>query len=77
MSNDISGDLAAAAIGKNMSLAGSGSAIVFGLAASDIAAIGGLLIALVGLGIQFYYKRRADRRDAELHAAQMKDLDRG
>ena len=69
-------DLAMAAIGKNMAVTGGGSAVVFGLAASDVAAIAGVLIALVGVVIQIYYKRRADRRDAELHAAQMADLRR-
>lgn len=70
-------DLAMAAIGKNMTLGGGGSALVFGgLAVNDIAAIGGVLIAIIGLCIQIYYKRRADKRDAELHAAQMAGLRR-
>jgi len=69
-------DLAAAAIGKNMAVGGGGTALIFGLAASDFAAIAGLVIALIGLCIQFYYKRRADRRDVELHDAQMADLRR-
>lgn len=74
--DEIASDLTAAAIGKHMAVGGGGSALVFGLAASDVAAFGGLLIAIVGLVIQFYYKRRADRRDAELHAAQMAGLRR-
>jgi len=68
-------DLAAAAVGKNMAVGGGGTAIIFGgLAISDWAAIAGVLIAVAGLAIQFYYKRRADRRDAELHDAEMSKL---
>lgn len=67
-------DLAIAAVGKNLTYGGGTSAVVFGLAASDLAALGGLLIALVGLGIQIYFKRKADRREAEYHAARMSDL---
>jgi hypothetical protein len=33
-------------------------------------------VALIGLCIQFYYKRKSDRREAELHSAQMADLQR-
>lgn len=69
-------DLAAAALGHKMAVGGGTGAVIFGLAASDFAAIAGVVIAVIGLCIQFYYKRRADRRDAELHAAQMADLRR-
>ena len=59
-----------------MAVGGGSAAVIFGYAASDLAAIGGLVVAIVGVCIQFYYKRRADRRDAELHEAQMADLRR-
>jgi hypothetical protein len=75
--NDHASDLLAAAVGKNMAVGGGTSALIFGLAASDLCAIGGLLIAVIGLGIQFYYKRRADRREASLVAAQIASLKRG
>ena len=67
-------DLAAAALGHKMAVGGGGTALIFGLAASDVAAIGGLVIALIGLCIQIYYKRRADRRESALFEAQMADL---
>lgn len=66
-----------AAIANKVTYGGGGVALWGAYSASDLAAFGGLLIALVGLCIQIYYKRRADRRDAELHAAQMEDLRRG
>ena len=74
---DHASDLIAATIGKNMAVGGGTSAVIFGLAASDLCAVAGVVIALIGLGIQFYYKRRADRREAALNAAQLDALKRG
>lgn len=74
---DHASDLIAAAVGKNMAVGGGTSALVFGgLAINDLAAIVGVLIAVIGVCIQFYYKRRADRREAVWTAAQLADLDR-
>lgn len=64
-------DHAIAAIANKASVAGSGLALWGGLSASDIAAFGGLLIAAIGLCVQWYYKRKGDRRDSELHSVQM------
>jgi len=55
-------------------MGGGGIALWGGLTANDIAAFGGLLVAVIGVCIQWYYKRRADRRDAELHAAKLADI---
>ena len=74
---DQTSDLAFAAIGKNMAVGGGSSALVFGLTANELAAYGGLLIAIVGVVIQWYYKRKADRREAELHTALMAEHKRG
>jgi hypothetical protein len=75
--NEHASDVLAAAIGKNMAVGGGTSALVFGgLAISDWAAIGGVLIAVIGLGIQLYYKRRSDKREAQLLAAQLEDYRR-
>lgn len=64
--------------------AGAGLALYGGWAASDIAAIGGLLIAVIGFCVTVYYKRKADRRDAaqearetEEHSLRMDVLRRG
>lgn len=62
---------------------GGGSVAFFGgLTANEIAAFGGILIAFLGLLVQLYYKRKADRRAivadrraAELHAARLARLD--
>lgn len=75
---DHASDLFAAAVGQKMAVGGGTSALVFGgLAINDLAAIVGVLIAVIGLGIQFYYKRRADRREAVLNHAQLQALNRG
>jgi hypothetical protein len=74
---DHASDLFAAAVGQKMAVGGGTTALIFGLAASDLAAIGGLLVAVIGVCIQFYYKRRADRREAALTTAQMDALKRG
>lgn len=74
---DHASDLFTAAVGQKMAVGGGGAALIFGLAASDLVAIGGLVVAVVGVCIQFYYKRRADRREAALTAAQMDALKRG
>jgi hypothetical protein len=39
--------------------AGSGTAVYFGLTANEIAAFGGLLVAVVGLIVTWYYKHQS------------------
>lgn len=56
-----------AAIAKNTAFAGAGSAAYGGFTANEIAAFGGLAVAILGVLIQFYFKVRADRRESELH----------
>ena len=63
-----------AAVANKVSYSGAGAAVIGGLTANDIAAFGGLLIAVIGVVIQFYYKRKADRRDTEEHSARMDAL---
>lgn len=68
-------DAVMAAIGKNMAVTGGGtSVLLWGLDAGALAAIGGLIVAVVGLCIQFYYKRRSDKREGEYHTARMRGL---
>ena len=63
-----------AAVANKVSYSGAGAAVIGGLTANDIAAFGGLLIAVIGVVIQFYYKRKSDRREAEEHTARMDTL---
>lgn len=64
-------DAAVAAVAHKVTTAGGGVALWGGLTANDIAAFGGLLIAAIGLAVQIYFKRKADRRDAELQTARL------
>ena len=55
------------AFASKVTYGGGTAAVVGGLTANEIAAFGGLLIAAIGLVVQIFYRRRADRREAALH----------
>jgi hypothetical protein len=77
LSDQLAQDAVMAAIGKNMAVGGGGSTVLFwGMGISEVAALGGLVVAVIGLCIQFYYKRRSDRREAEFHTARLEELRR-
>jgi hypothetical protein len=73
---DQAAEATVAAVAHKVTTGGGAVAVFGGLTANDIAAIGGLLIAFIGLCVQFYYKRKGDRRDAELHVAELEKLRR-
>lgn len=50
---------------------GAVSAVYGGLTANEIAAYGGLIVAILGLLIQIVFKVRSDRREAEFHRERM------
>ncbi|MBS0200304.1 MAG: hypothetical protein JSR70_07615 [Proteobacteria bacterium] len=60
-----------AASAKKTSLVGSVAAVWGGLTATDIAAYGGLLIAVIGLCVNWYYRNLDNQRKQELHDAQL------
>lgn len=55
---------------------GSAGAVFFGLTANEMAAVGGLVIGLLGLLVTVFFKLRDDRRAAQRHAAEMRRLHR-
>ena len=63
-----------AGIANKATYAGAGGAVYGGLTANEIAAFGGLAVAIVGVLIQLYFKIRADRRDQEFHRDRMERL---
>lgn len=65
---------AIAAAANKVASVGGATALWGGLAANDIATFVGAAAALIGVAIQFYYKRKADRREAEYHATRMAEL---
>jgi hypothetical protein len=73
--NDFEGTVAAAA--HKVAVGGGGVALIGGLSASDIAAFVGMAVAILGVAVSWYYKRKGDRRDAELHEARMTAIREG
>jgi hypothetical protein len=63
-----------AAVAQKFAIGGGSASIIGGLTANEIAAFGGLLVAIIGLCVQFYYKRKADRREEALHLARIERL---
>jgi biopolymer transport protein ExbB/TolQ len=69
---DQAAEASIAGIAQKVGLAGSGSAIVIGgLGLSDIAAIAGIVVGVIGLAVQVYFKRKQDRRERLFHDARM------
>ncbi len=60
-----------AAAAQKFTVAGGGTAVIGGLTANEIAAFTGALVAVLGLLVQWYYKRKDDRRKDELHRARL------
>jgi hypothetical protein len=56
-------DAAGVLVGKTAAYGGGASAFVFGLSANEVAALGGLLVATIGLCVQWYYNHRRDKRE--------------
>lgn len=67
-------DSALASAGNAAIGIGAGTAIGGWLTAEALSAMVGALAAVVGVVIAWYYKRKADKRDQELHQAQLQDL---
>ena len=58
-------------VGKIGAYGGGASAFVFGLNANEFAALCGVAVGVIGLVVQWYYNRRRDRREQELHAVKL------
>ena len=63
-----------AGVAKNFAVGGGTTAVLGGLTANEVAAFGGLIVAAIGLLVQWYYKRKDDRRQDELHLARLAEL---
>lgn len=50
-------------VGKTAAVGGGASAFLFGLSANEVAALGGLAVAIIGLCVQWYYNHRRDKRE--------------
>lgn len=63
-------------VAKVSTYGGSAGAVFFGLTANEMAALGGLLIAAVGLLVSLFFQIRNDRRNNQRHQLEMKRLQR-
>lgn len=63
-----------AGIASKTTQTGAAVAVIGGLAANELAAYGGLAVAVSGLLMNWLYRHRADRRDAEKHALELERL---
>ena len=69
--NDQASDAVGLIAAKTATYGGGASAMYFGLTANEVAAFGGLLIGLIGLCVQWYYNRRRDAREREMHVMEI------
>lgn len=63
-----------AAVANKITYASGTTAVIGGFTANEVAAFGGLVVAILGLLVQVYFKLKADRREAELHKHRLDDL---
>lgn len=56
-----------AAGAQKVAYGGGAMSFLGGLSANEIAAFGGLFLAFLGFVVGWYYRRKKDKRDAELH----------
>lgn len=71
MQNDITQqtmDAIGSKAGSIMTYGGSGGAVLAGLSVSDWGVIVGIVVAIIGLAVQIYFKRREDQRQARYWA---------
>lgn len=62
------------AVASKFTYGGGTAALIGGFTANEIAAFGGLVVAAIGLAVQWYYKRKEDRRNEALYRARLEDL---
>ena len=67
-------DATIAAVAQKFAYGGATTAFIGGVSANSIAAIGGLIVGIIGLIVTVYYKHRADQRAEDRHKAQMRKL---
>lgn len=65
------------AAGKVGTYGGGASALIFGLSASEFAALVGAVAALAGFVVQWYFNRRRDRREQAEHEARLRQYQSG
>jgi hypothetical protein len=64
---DQAAEAAIAAVAQKASVGGGSVALIGGLTANDLMAFVGAAVAVLGLAVQIYFKRKDDRRKDEIH----------
>ena len=67
-------DATIASIAGKVTATAAGTAFLGGVSANTVAAIGGLIVAIVGLIVTIFYKHRADQRGQQAHDLRMQRL---
>lgn len=70
-------DVIGATAGKVGAVGGGASAALFGLTANEFAALGGIVVGVLGLLVQWYYNRRRDRREQAEFEARLRQYQAG
>lgn len=74
MSTQTTIDASIAAVGSKTTYAGAGATAAGWLLSSEFIGLCGILIALAGLVVNFFFRWRQDRREKIEHLARMKKL---
>lgn len=69
-------DAGIAAAASKSTYTGSGLMITGWLFSSQAAVMVGMLVGIIGLGVNFYYRRKQDIREEKEHKKRMDDLDK-
>jgi len=67
-------DVAIATVANKVTVGGGTAALLGGVTANDLLTFLGALAAISGALVNWYYRRRADKRDKELHEAQLDEI---
>lgn len=70
-------EVGVAAVASKSTYAGAGTSFLGWLLSSEFTVIFGIVVALAGLGVNWFYKAKADRRGQAEHEARMVRLRRG
>lgn len=67
-------DAAMAATGSKMTYAGAGTSVTGWALSSEVGVLAGIIIGVVGLAVNTYFRWKEDRRRQVEHEARMRDL---
>ena len=70
-------EVATSAVASKSTYAGAGTSVLGWLLSSEFTVIVGIVVAVAGLAVNWYYKAKADRRQQDEHALRMDRLRRG